>query len=165
MDYIETHLFNNLKNFKKMKKPNTTTVEPLKTRYSDEEQEEFRTIILQKLEKARSDYEITSGLLKNPNAGSDTNHDNHETLEMGSRTTSQETNQRLAERSLKFIRGLENALIRIDNRTYGICRLTGKLIRKERLKSVPHATTEVAAKNAETNRTVKHPASSFLRKS
>jgi DnaK suppressor protein len=118
-----------------------------KTRYSDEELEEFKDIILKKLEKARRDLKMLTEAYTNANE-----HDINDTsptfkvLEEGYQVLSKEENSRLAARQQKFINALENALIRIENKTYGICRATGKLIPKERLRSVPHATLSMDAK-------------------
>ena len=119
-----------------------------KTRYSDEELAEFKEIIDKKLEKAQADYE----LLKSSITQSDTN-DTQDTsptfkvLEEGAATLSKEESGKLAQRQQKFIQHLQAALIRIENKTYGICRETGKLISKERLRAVPHATLSIDAKN------------------
>ncbi|MBE0641929.1 MAG: TraR/DksA family transcriptional regulator [Bacteroidales bacterium] len=127
----------------------TVNEEVKKNRFSDEELEEFREIILKKLVKARNDLELLTEAYTNSNE-----HDINDTsptfkvLEEGYQVLSKEENSRLAARQQKFIRGLENALIRIENKTYGICRVTGKLISKERLRSVPHATLSIEAKNA-----------------
>ncbi len=118
-----------------------------KSRYSDEELEEFRQIILDKLEKARQDLELLTEAYTKGNE-----HDINDTsptfkiLEEGHQVLSKEENSRLAARQQKFINSLENALIRIQNKTYGVCRATGKLISKERLKVVPHATLSIDAK-------------------
>lgn len=118
-----------------------------KNRFSDEELEEFREIIIKKLEKARNDLELLTEAYALTNE-----HDTNDTsptfkvLEEGYQVLSKEENSRLAARQQKFIRALENALIRIENKTYGICRVTGKLISKERLRSVPHATLSIDAK-------------------
>ncbi len=118
-----------------------------KKRYSDEELEEFRQIILKKLEKAREDLKMLTDAYSHANE-----HDTNDTsptfkvLEEGYQVLSKEENSRLAARQQKFINSLENALIRIENKTYGICRVTGKLISKERLRSVPHATLSIDAK-------------------
>ena len=101
-----------------------------KTRYSDAELEEFRAIIMEKLELAQRDYEQLKKSL------------------MGANTLSKEETTRLAQRQLKFIQGLQAALVRIENKTYGICRETGKLIPAERLRAVPHATLSIEAKNS-----------------
>ncbi len=118
-----------------------------KTRFSDVELEEFREIILAKLEKAKNDYE----LLKSTITHSESN-DTQDTsptfkvLEEGAATLSKEEAGKLAQRQQKFIQHLQGALIRIENKTYGICRETGKLITKERLRAVPHATLSIEAK-------------------
>ncbi|HOK36017.1 MAG TPA: TraR/DksA C4-type zinc finger protein [Paludibacteraceae bacterium] len=119
-----------------------------KTRYSDEELEEFRQIILEKLEKAQKDYEILRNAITNEasNDVSDTSP-TFKVLEEGATTLSKEEAGRLAQRQLEFIRHLQAALVRIENKTYGICRETGKLIPKERLRAVPHATLSIEAKN------------------
>ncbi|MDR3252508.1 MAG: TraR/DksA C4-type zinc finger protein [Tannerella sp.] len=118
-----------------------------KTRYSDEELEEFRTIILDKLEKAKRDYEHLRDGITNleGNDVSDTSP-TFKVLEEGANTLSKEEAGRLAQRQMKFIQGLQAALVRIENKTYGICRETGKLIPKERLRAVPHATLSIEAK-------------------
>jgi RNA polymerase-binding transcription factor DksA len=121
--------------------------ESKKTRYSDEELEEFRQIILKKLEKARNDLELlTEAYTNNNEHGTNDTSPTFKVLEEGYQVLSKEENSRLAARQQKFIRGLENALIRIENKTYGICRVTGDLIAKERLRSVPHATLSMDAK-------------------
>jgi len=118
-----------------------------KKRYTDEELEEFRQIIIQKLDKAREDLKMLTDAYSHANE-----HDTNDTsptfkvLEEGYQVLSKEENSRLAARQQKFINSLENALIRIENKTYGICRETGKLISKERLRSVPHATLSIDAK-------------------
>ena len=118
-----------------------------KTRYSDEELEEFKEIIQQKIEKAKADYD----LLKNAITHEESN-DTEDTsptfkvLEEGAATLSKEEAGKLAQRQFKFIQHLQAALIRIENKTYGICRETGKLICKERLRAVPHATLSIEAK-------------------
>jgi RNA polymerase-binding transcription factor DksA len=118
-----------------------------KKRYSDEELDEFRQIILEKLEKAREDLKMLTDAYTHANE-----HDTNDTsptfkvLEEGYQVLSKEENSRLAARQQKFINSLENALIRIENKSYGICRVTGKLISKERLRSVPHATLSIDAK-------------------
>lgn len=118
-----------------------------KTRYSDAELQEFKEIIISKLDEARSDLEMlqeASGM-KNSNDTEDTSH-TFKVLEEGSNVMSKEKNAELAARQIKFIKSLENALIRIENKSYGICRVTGKLIPKERLRLVPHATLSMEAK-------------------
>ncbi|MEZ5197080.1 MAG: TraR/DksA C4-type zinc finger protein [Bacteroidales bacterium] len=124
-----------------------TSVEVKKGRYSDEELAEFRQIIENKLIKAREDLKMLTDAYSHANE-----HDTMDTsptfkvLEEGYQVLSKEENSRLAARQQKFINSLENALIRIENKTYGICRVTGQLIAKERLKSVPHATLSIDAK-------------------
>lgn len=119
-----------------------------RTRYSDEELAEFKAIILEKLEKAKADYEVlrASITLTSSNDTEDTSP-TFKVLEEGAATLSKEESGRLAQRQLKFIQHLEAALMRIENKSYGICRATGKLIPKERLRIVPHATLCVEAKN------------------
>ncbi len=118
-----------------------------KTRYSDEELAEFREIILNKLEKARQDYDLLRATITHTSSnGTDDTSPTFKILEEGAATLSKEESGRLAQRQLKFIQHLEAALIRIENKTYGICRETGKLIPKERLKVVPHATLCIESK-------------------
>lgn len=119
-----------------------------KTRYSDAELAEFKELILKKIEQAKADYEVLRETIMQ--AGNDT-HDTSPTfkvLEEGASTLSKEEAGALALRQQKFIENLELALIRIENKTYGICRQTGKLIPKERLRAVPHATLSIEAKNS-----------------
>ncbi len=118
-----------------------------KTRYSDEELKEFRAIIMKKLEEARDGLKLLTEAYTTQNAN-DTNDTSpsFKILEEGSQVLSKEENGQLAARQQKFIRDLENALIRIENKTYGVCRSTGKLISKDRLRSVPHATLSIEAK-------------------
>lgn len=119
-----------------------------KTRYSDEELKEFKTLILQKLEKAQRDYDIFKSSI-NQSGDNDTQDTSptFKVLEEGAATLSKEEASKLAQRQLKFIQHLQAALIRIENKTYGICRETNKLISKERLRAVPHATLSIDAKN------------------
>ncbi|MDO9633683.1 MAG: TraR/DksA C4-type zinc finger protein [Paludibacter sp.] len=119
-----------------------------KTRYSDAELAEFRQIIKEKLEKAQKDYEMLRNGLTNLDSNDvmDTSP-TFKVLEEGAATLSKEESGRLAQRQMKFIQHLNAALIRIENKTYGICRETGKLIPKERLRAVPHATLSIEAKN------------------
>ncbi|MDE5575675.1 MAG: TraR/DksA C4-type zinc finger protein [Bacteroidales bacterium] len=119
-----------------------------KNRYSDQELEEFRQIILEKLAKAKLDLDALREAYTN-NGENDINDTSptFKVLEEGYQVLSKEENARLANRQQKFIASLEAALVRIENKTYGICRETGKLIDKERLKVVPHATLSVDAKN------------------
>lgn|SRR5690554_954526 len=119
-----------------------------KTRYTDQELEEFKELILQKLEKAQHDYDLLKNSLSNNNHGTDDTGRSFNMMEDGSETLSREEVAQLSARQQKFIENLNNALIRIENKTYGICRQTGKLIAKERLKLVPHATLSIEAKNA-----------------
>jgi len=118
-----------------------------KTRYSDAELEEFRAIIMAKLNTAKKDYEqLRAGLTNSDgNDVSDTSP-TFKVLEEGAATLSKEEAGRLAQRQMKFVQNLQAALIRIENKTYGICRETGKLIAKERLRAVPHATLSIEAK-------------------
>lgn len=118
-----------------------------KTRYSDEELQEFREIINKKLEEARDGLKLLTEAYTTQNANDTTDTSpSFKILEEGSQVLSKEENSQLAARQQKFIRDLENALIRIENKTYGICRVTGKLISKDRLRSVPHATLSIEAK-------------------
>lgn len=119
-----------------------------KTRYSDEELQEFKQIILEKLEKAKNDYELLKQALNNTDGNDITDTSpTFKALDEGASVLSKEEIGRLAQRQLKFIQHLEAALVRIENKTYGICRETGKLIPKERLRAVPHATLSIEAKN------------------
>ncbi|MBP3756721.1 MAG: TraR/DksA family transcriptional regulator [Prevotella sp.] len=120
-----------------------------KTRYSDEELEEFRAIINEKLALARRDYKTMMRQLMNQDGNDvDDTSPTYKILEEGSATQSKEELIQLAARQQKFIQGLEAALVRIENKTYGIDRITGELIPKERLRAVPHATLSVASKQA-----------------
>ena len=120
-----------------------------KTRYSDAELEEFRTIIMEKLDKAKRDYDLLREGISNSegNDVSDTSP-TFKVMEEGASTLSKEEVGRLAQRQMKFIQNLQAALIRIENKTYGICSETGKLISKERLRAVPHATLSIEAKQS-----------------
>ena len=123
-----------------------------KTRYNDAELEEFKAIILKKLEKAREDLELlTEAYSNNSEHGTNDTSPTFKVLEEGQQVLSNEENSRMAARQQRFIRNLENALTRIENKTYGICRVTGKLISKERLRAVPHATLSIDAKNKMAN--------------
>ena len=119
-----------------------------KTRYSDEELEEFRSIINEMLEKARGEYDTLRKVIMHngTNDIEDTTPSFKTVEDDGAMQLSKEEASHLAQRQYKFIQNLENALIRIENKTYGICRVTGKLIPKERLRLVPHATTTVEGK-------------------
>ena len=117
-------------------------------RYPDKELAEFKGLILDKIEKAEHDLElIKSAYMNDHNNGTDDTSPTFKAFEEGSETMSKEANSQLAIRQEKFIRDLRNALIRIENKSYGVCRVTGKLINKERLKLVPHATLSIEAKN------------------
>ena len=119
-----------------------------KTAYSKKELEEFKKIILKKIENAQEDLTILRAATSNDSDnGTEDTSPSFKAFEEGSSTLSKEENVKLAERQAKFIRSLHNALIRIENKTYGICRVTGKLISKRRLKLVPHATLSIEAKN------------------
>ncbi len=119
-----------------------------KNRYSDKELAEFKKIIEEKIEKAKSHLDLLrSSYMNDGNNGTDDTAPTFKAFEEGSETMSKEANTQLAIRQEKFIRDLKNALLRIENKTYGICRVTGKLINKERLKLVPHATLSIEAKN------------------
>jgi len=119
-----------------------------KTRYSDTELEEFRQLIEEKLEIAKQEYEELRSYVSNSDSNDVTDTSpTFKNLEEGASTLSKEASGQLAQRQMKFIQHLEAALIRIKNKTYGICRETGKLIPRERLRAVPHATLTVEAKN------------------
>ena len=119
-----------------------------KTRYSDEELQEFKELILKKLDKAYKDYELLKNEVTNAD-GNDTadTSPTFKVLEEGASTLNKEESGRLAQRQMKFIQHLQAALVRIESKTYGIRRATGKLSPKERLKAVPHATLIIEAKN------------------
>lgn len=120
-----------------------------KKRYSDEELEEFKQIILSKLEMAKRDYQQMMDTLSNKNGNDvDDTMPTYKILEEGSMTQTKEELTTMAARQQKFIQALQAALVRIENKTYGICRVTGKLIPKERLRAVPHATLSIEAKQA-----------------
>lgn len=117
-------------------------------RYSDKDLEEFKILIQEKIEKAEHDLElIKSAYMNDVNNGTEDTSPTFKSFDEGSATMSKESNSALAIRQEKFIRDLKNAMIRIENKTYGICRITRKLINKERLKLVPHATLSIEAKN------------------
>lgn len=119
-----------------------------RTRYSDAELEEFRTLLTGKIKKATEQLELIQSSYKNDsNNGTDDTSPTFKAFDEGSEVMSKEANSQLAIRQEKFIRDLKNALVRIENKTYGVCRVTGKLINKERLKLVPHATLSIEAKN------------------
>ena len=120
----------------------------VKNRYSDKDLEEFRALIEEKIEKANEDLNLLrSSYMNNGNNGTDDTSPTFKAFEEGSETMSKEANTQLALRQEKFIRDLKNALMRIENKTYGVCRVTGKLIQKQRLILVPHATLSIEAKN------------------
>lgn len=122
-------------------------------RYSDADLAEFKELILAKIEKAQSDLDlIKSAYMNGFDNGTDDTSPTFKAFEEGSETMSKEANSQLAIRQEKFIRDLKNALIRIENKTYGICKVTGQLINKERLKLVPHATMSIEAKNKQRDR-------------
>ena len=121
-----------------------------KNRYSDSELEEFRSIIEKKLVEAKEDLVILKGSLSHKDDhGTDDTGRSFNMMEDGSETLSREELAQLAARQEKFINNLQAALVRIENKTYGVCRVNGTLIQKERLKLVPHATMSIDAKNAQ----------------
>jgi RNA polymerase-binding transcription factor DksA len=118
------------------------------TRYSDADLAEFKEIILNKIQKAQVDLDlIKSAYMNDLNNGTDDTSPTFKAFEEGSESMSKEANSQLAIRQEKFIRDLKNALFRVENKTYGLCKVTGKLISKERLKIVPQATMSIEAKN------------------
>lgn len=120
-----------------------------KTRYTDEELAEFKELILAKLSKAKDEYDQLRASITNMDGNDVTDTSpTFKVLEEGASTLSKEEAGQLAQRQMKFIQNLQSALIRIENKTYGICRETGKLIPKERLRAVPHATLSIEAKNS-----------------
>ena len=124
----------------------------IKKRYNDEELEEFRGIINDRLKIAKSDYDETMKVLMNKNTNDiDDTSPTYKALEEGSTNQSKEELVQMAQRQQKFIQALQAAFLRIDNKTYGIDRITGELIPKERLRIVPHATLSVASKEANKN--------------
>jgi RNA polymerase-binding transcription factor DksA len=130
-----------------VKKQVSTLERADKARYADDELEEFKEIILKKLDEARRDYDLLKQTLANTdNNGTDDTSPSFKMIEDGSETLSREETAQLAGRQEKFIKHLEDALLRIRNKTYGICRVTGRLISKERLRLVPHATLSIEAK-------------------
>ena len=119
-----------------------------RVRYSDAELQEFKKILQDKIAKAEKDLAlINESFIKDQNNGTDDTSPTFKAFEEGAETLSKEQNSILAGRQEKFIRDLKHALIRIENKTYGVCRVTGKLIPKERLMAVPHATLSIEAKN------------------
>lgn len=119
---------------------------PERIRYSDEELMEFKELILDKLARARKDLELLNEHVSGGDNNAEDTAPTFKILEEGSNVLAKEENSQLAARQFKYIQNLENALIRIENKTYGVCRVTGKLIPKERLRAVPHATLSVEAK-------------------
>ncbi len=120
----------------------------VKNRYPDKDLQEFKTLIEEKIVKANEDLKLLkSSYMNDGNNGTEDTSPTFKAFEEGSETMSKEANTQLALRQEKFIRDLKNALIRIENKTYGVCRVTGKLIQKERLILVPHATLSIEAKN------------------
>lgn len=124
-----------------------------KVRYSDEELQEFKALVLEKLEQAKSEYDMLKSMV-NHSTSNDTEDTSptFKVLEEGASSLSKEELGQLASRQFKLIQNLEAALVRIENKSYGICRITGKLIPKERLRLVPHATLSVEGKNIESNK-------------
>ena len=119
-----------------------------KNRYTDKELERFKKLIVQKIDQAKQDLDLLkSAYMNDSDNGTDDTSPTFKAFEEGSETMSKEANTQLALRQEKFIRDLKNALIRIENKTYGVCRVTGKLIKKKRLMVVPHATLSIEAKN------------------
>lgn len=130
-----------------LKQPKPFIGKDKRTKYSDKELVEFKEIILGKLEEAQRDYELLKSTLSHKDDhGTDDTSPTFKLLEDGSDVMSKEETAQLASRQEKYIQSLQNALIRIENKSYGICRITGKLIPKERLRSVPHATTSIEGK-------------------
>lgn len=122
--------------------------EEIKDRYNDADLEEFKVLILDKIDTAKTQLQLIESAYRNDsNNGTDDTSPTFKAFDEGSEVMSKETSSQLAIRQEKFIRDLNNALIRIENKTYGICRVTKKLINKERLKLVPHATLSIEAKN------------------
>ena len=118
-----------------------------KTRYTDEELQEFKTLILEKIEQAKENYERLKDSMM-----VDESNPTFKMMEEGSATLGKEMASQHAQRQLDFIRKLQGALVRIENKTYGVCRITGKLIPKERLLAVPHATLSIEGKEIEAKR-------------
>jgi len=119
-----------------------------KNRYTDKELERFKKLIMVKIDQAKQDLDLLkSAYMNDSDNGTDDTSPTFKAFEEGSETMSKEANTQLALRQEKFIRDLKNALIRIENKTYGVCRITGKLIKKKRLMVVPHATLSIEAKN------------------
>ena len=124
-----------------------------KTKYSNAELEEFKEIILKKLELAKNEFENLRAAVTNANENdTEDTSPTFKNMEEGASTLSKEDAGRLAQRQMKFIQNLQAALIRIENKTYGVCRETGKLIPKERLRAVPHTTLSIEAKEDQSRR-------------
>lgn len=124
-----------------------------KTKYSNAELEEFKEIILKKLELAKNEFENLRAAVTNANENdTEDTSPTFKNMEEGASTLSKEDAGRLAQRQMKFIQNLQAALVRIENKTYGVCRETGKLIPKERLRAVPHATLSIEAKEGQPRR-------------
>jgi RNA polymerase-binding protein DksA len=124
-----------------------------KTKYSDAELEEFKAIILEKMEAAKREFENLRATVMNANENdTEDTSPTFKNMEEGASTLSKEDAGRLAQRQMKFIQNLQAALVRIENKTYGVCRETGKLIPKERLRAVPHATLSIEAKEGQPRR-------------
>ena len=122
----------------------------VKVKYNEEDLQEFKAIIEKKIARAKEDLALLEASYKNDaNNGTDDTLSSFKSFDEGSEVMSKEANVQLAIRQEKFIRDLKNALMRIENGTYGVCRVTGKLIQKERLKLVPHATLSIEAKRAQ----------------
>jgi len=121
-------------------------------RYSDEDLQEFREIILRKLDTAKAELQYLQGvIMRKDEGGTEDTENKYQNMEDGSASMEREQFTQLASRQITFINHLEQALVRIENKTYGICRETGKLIDKARLRAVPHATLSIEAKNAKKN--------------
>jgi RNA polymerase-binding transcription factor DksA len=124
-----------------------------KTKYSDTELEEFKALIIEKMEAAKGEFENLRATVMNANENdTEDTSPTFKNMEEGASTLSKEDAGRLAQRQMKFIQNLQAALIRIENKTYGVCRETGKLIPKERLRAVPHATLSIEAKEGQPRR-------------
>jgi RNA polymerase-binding transcription factor DksA len=132
------------------KNENNIPMEKIKNRFSDTELQEFKELILDKLKEAEHDFSLLSKSLSlSDDHGTDDTGRTFNMMEDGSETLSREEVAQLAARQEQFIQNLRNALVRIENKTYGVCRETGKLIQKERLRLVPHATLSIEAKNSQ----------------
>jgi DnaK suppressor protein len=128
-------------------------MQEISKRYSDGDLDEFKELILDKIQSAERDLKrLRDSITQGAGNGTNDTYSAFKAFEEGSETLSKESNSLLAQRQDKFIRDLKNALIRIENKTYGICRVTGKLIKKERLLLVPHATLSIEAKEMQNNR-------------